>query len=282
MAVLKEGSSGDDVTALQQRLTELGFDAGEADGAFGPSTKAAVIAFQQSKSLSADGVAGAQTLAALDLDTDEGIDATTDSTTDSTTVATQGLPVNVTVDIVSQMFPQTPRSNIQTNLPFVLQAIVDVTLADKNMVLMALATIRAETASFRPISEGISKFNTAPGGPPFGLYDPPGNIANKIGNTQPGDGPKFKGRGFIQLTGRFNYKTFGPVVGANLIDNPDLGNDPKIAAELLAAFIKDKEQQIRNALANDDLKTARKLVNGGSHGLDDFTAAFRIGQRLIA
>lgn len=274
MATLKEGSSGDDVTTLQEKLTELGFDLGKVDGAFGPSTKAAVMAFQQSKGLSDDGVAGPDTLAALGLELDDGAGTGSGSP--------EPLPVaNVTVDIVSKMFPQTPRANIQTNLPFVLQAMVDATLADKNMLLMALSTIRAETASFRPISEGISQFNTAPGGTPFGLYNPPGNIATRIGNTQPGDGPKFKGRGFIQLTGRFNYKKFGPVVGADLIDNPDLGNDPKIAAELLAAFIKDKEQQIRNALANDDLRTARKLVNGGSHGLDDFTAAFRIGQNLI-
>lgn len=274
MALLKEGSSGADVVKLQQKLIELGFDPGNANGSFDSSTKAAVIAFQQSKGLSPDGKAGKDTLSALGLDLEEGAG--------SGPGAPASLPVaNVTVDIVCKMFPQTPRANIQTNLPFVLQAMVDAILADKNMILMALSTIRAETASFRPISEGISQFNTAPGGTPFGLYNPPGNIATRIGNTQPGDGPRFKGRGFIQLTGRFNYKKFGPVVGADLIVNPDLANDPKTAAELLAAFIKDKEQQIRKALATDDLRTARKLVNGGSHGLDDFTAAFRIGQNLI-
>lgn len=275
MAVLKEGTSSDDVAKLQNKLAELGFDPGGTDGDFGPATKAAVIAFQQSKGLSDDGIAGPDTQAALQLSLDEGAV--------SGPGAGAALPVaTVTVDIVSKMFPQTPRANIATNLPFVLQAMVDAGLADKDMVLMALATIRAETASFRPISEGISKFNTSPGGAPFNLYDPPTEVAGKLGNTQAGDGPKFKGRGFIQLTGRFNYKKFGPVVGANLIDNPDLANDPAIAAGLLAAFIKDKEQQIRGALANDDLKTARKLVNGGSHGLADFTDAFRIGEGLIA
>lgn len=275
MAVLREGSSGDDVVRLQQKLADLGFDPGEANGVFGSSTTTAVKAFQQSQGLEPDGLAGSDTLGALGL--------VADDEAASAPGAGASLPVaNVTVDIVCKMFPQTPRSNIQTNLPFVLQAMVDANLADKSMILMALSTIRAETASFRPISEGKSQFNTASGGPPFGLYNPPGNIATRIGNTQPGDGPRFKGRGFIQLTGRFNYKKFGPVVEADLIANPDLGNDPKIAAELLAAFIKDKEQQIRNALANDDLRTARKLVNGGSHGLDDFTAAFRIGEKLIA
>jgi predicted chitinase len=269
MAILKKGSSGDDVAKLQRQLTGLGFDPGPADGVFGAATRAAVTAFQMSKQLSADGIAGPETLAAIQTESDDGSDI--------------ALPAaKVTVDIVVKMFPQTPRANIVTNLPFVLRAMSDASLADKDMVLMALATIRAETASFRPISEGISQFNTAPGGPPFGLYDPPSEIASRLGNTQHGDGPKFKGRGFIQLTGRFNYQKFGPVVGSNLIDNPDLANDPTIAAELLAAFIGDKEQKIRDALAADDLKTARKLVNGGSHGLADFIDAFRIGQSLIA
>jgi peptidoglycan L-alanyl-D-glutamate endopeptidase CwlK len=274
MAVLREGSSGDDVAKLQLKLKEAGFDPGQTNGVFDPATKAAVVAFQQSKGLDDDGVAGKDTLAALQLSL--GNESTGSGAPAASPVA------NVTVDIVAKMFPQTPKTNIATNLPFVLQAMSNAGIADKNMLLMALATIRAETASFRPISEGISKFNTSPGGSPFNLYNPPTEVAGNLGNTNAGDGPRFKGRGFIQLTGRFNYKKFGPVVGANLIDNPDLANDPTIAAGLLAAFIKDKEQRIRAALAVDDLKTARKLVNGGSHGLMDFTDAFRIGQGLIS
>lgn len=275
MAVLREGSSGADVVKLQQRLTDLGFDPGKVDGDFGPATKTAVTAFQTSQGLAVDGIAGPDTLAALQLDLGDDSASGTDSR--------PPLPIaTVTVDIVAKMFPQTKKSNIAENLPFVLRALVGANLADKDMVLMALATIRAETAGFVPISEGKSKFNTSPGGTPFGLYNPPSEIAKRLGNTNAGDGPKFKGRGFIQLTGRFNYQKFGPIVGAKLIDNPELANDQTIAANLLATFIKDKERQIRNALAADDLKTARKLVNGGSHGLDEFKDAFRIGKNLIA
>jgi peptidoglycan hydrolase-like protein with peptidoglycan-binding domain len=58
-------SKGSDVTALQQRLTVLGFAAGTADGVFGSATAAAVKAFQQSKGLTADGVVGSATWTAL-------------------------------------------------------------------------------------------------------------------------------------------------------------------------------------------------------------------------
>ena len=148
------------------------------------------------------------------------------------------------------------------------------------MILMALGTIRAETASFRPISEGISRFNTSAGGHPFNLYD----NRSDLGNQGPPDGATFKGRGFVQLTGRANYTKFSAELGLGdrLVAQPDLANDPQTAAQLLARFLKDKEAAIRRALANNDLKTARRLVNGGSHGLADFTNTFRIGEGLIA
>ncbi len=59
--MLKMGSSGDDVTRLQKRLTKAGFDTGGADGVFGPKTEAALRAFQDSAGLAADGIAGPAT-----------------------------------------------------------------------------------------------------------------------------------------------------------------------------------------------------------------------------
>jgi peptidoglycan L-alanyl-D-glutamate endopeptidase CwlK len=85
------------------------------------------------------------------------------------------------------------------------------------------------------------------------------------------------------LTGRTNYTHFSSLLGlgTQLVENPDLANDPDIAARLLAAFLKDKENRIRSALAANDLATARKLVNGGTHGLADFTDALQRGQALV-
>src|SRR6185295_7390245 len=65
MPILKLGSSGPDVQDLQQKLKDLGFDPNGVDGNFGPGTRAAVIAFQQSQGLQADGMVGPATLAAL-------------------------------------------------------------------------------------------------------------------------------------------------------------------------------------------------------------------------
>ena len=144
---------------------------------------------------------------------------------------------------------------------------------------MALATIRAETGNFTPLSEFQSKFNTPSGGPPFSLYD----HRTALGNQGPPDGKNFRGRGYVQLTGRFNYQIHGAAIGLGnqLVTNPTLANDPDIAGKLLASFLKSKESKIRRALAQNNLKTARKLVNGGSHGLKQFKEAFNIGKTVI-
>jgi len=65
MPVLKLGSTGPDLATLQDQLRELGFNPGITDGSFGPATQAAVIAFQSSKGLLADGIVGPDTAAAL-------------------------------------------------------------------------------------------------------------------------------------------------------------------------------------------------------------------------
>lgn len=62
---LRRGDTGDNVSALQQALSTLGFDPGAVDGKFGPVTEQAVSAFQKSAGLAEDGVAGAKTLAAV-------------------------------------------------------------------------------------------------------------------------------------------------------------------------------------------------------------------------
>lgn len=187
----------------------------------------------------------------------------------------------VSVANITPMFPDTPKSHITANLPFVEAGLRKFALADRAMLLMACGTIRAETAGFVPIPEGISKYNTAPGGEPFGLYGPGTSIGKALGNTQPGDGARFKGRGYVQLTGRSNYTKIGKQLGVDLAGDPDLGCDGATAGLILAQFLKNAETRIRNDLAANDLADARKAVNGGSHGLDDFTAAYQAGLQSL-
>ena len=264
MAFLKQGDSGPKVLELQQRLKQLGFNPGKLDGDFGPGTEAAVMAFQKSEGLLVDGAVGPRTLKQLGL---------------AGGTQMPSIVAGVTVAAVSRMFPFAPLDRIQMHLPNILDSLTAAELGQRSMVLVALSTIRAETAGFAPIDECLSRFNTSPGGHPFDLYD---NM-KQLGNQGPPDGERFHGRGFVQLTGRENYKKFGADLGMGdgLTKNPDLANDSKIAAQLLARFIKSKERQIKEALIDRNLPAVRKLVNGGSHGIDAFTDAFTIGENVL-
>jgi putative chitinase len=261
---LRPGDQNEQVKDLQRALLGKGFPPGPVDGDFGPGTEAAVRAFQASQGLLADGVTGPRTLLALGL------------------AETEALPTAIpkfTVEKTCLLFPTTPRQNIATNLPFVLKGLADAALQDKPMVLMALATIRAETESFLPISEGISRFNTSPGGAPFDLYDRRADL----GNGATGDGERYRGRGFIQLTGKANYAEHGRAIGLGdeLLSRPERANEPVVASALLASFLRLKERAIKEALVARNLAQARRLVNGGAHGLDRFTDCYERGARLF-
>jgi len=271
MSVLQEGSNGSGVLELQNALAKKGFDPGTIDGNFGPGTEAAVLAFQRSESLTPDGIVGPETRAALGL--------SQDTKEEVSVKLLQDVTASVTVEQVSKMCPDAPLGHIRIHLPNVLKALSEVALGDQAMVLMAIATIRAETAGFEPISEFKSRFNTSPNGHPFDLYD----NRNDLGNQGRPDGASYKGRGFVQLTGRFNYTKFDKELGlgGKLVNDPELANDPKVAAQLLAAFLKSAEKRIRAALREGDLAAARKAVNGGSHGIVPFREAFLTGSKII-
>ncbi|WP_432723980.1 peptidoglycan-binding protein [Jeongeupia wiesaeckerbachi] len=268
-SLLIRGHQGAAVAALKQALRQAMEQTGIApslfpgllDGndGFDADTEAALQQWQGSAGFVADGIAGPRVLGELGL------------------LQSEPAQVQVNTAAVQKMFPATKASNIERNLPYVMAALRAAGLIERELVCMALATIRAETEGFVPISEGISKFNTEPGKPPFSAYDPGTRIGQNLGNNQPGDGARFKGRGYVQLTGRDNYTRLGTRLDVDLVGQSELANAPEVAACLLAAFLAAKRDAIKDALDSDDLKKARKLVNGGSHGLDRFTDAYRRG-----
>jgi putative chitinase len=92
-----------------------------------------------------------------------------------------------------------------------------------------------------------------------------------LGNSQPGDGPRFKGRGLIQLTGRANYTAFGRFVGLDLTADADaahqVADDPVLAVRAATWFWREHGL---NALADrDDVEAVTRRINGGLNGLDD-------------
>jgi putative chitinase len=113
----------------------------------------------------------------------------------------------------------------------------------------------------------------------------PEKIANKVyaradmGNTDDGDGWKYRGRGVIQLTGKNNYRTCGEALGLDLVVNPDLILEPQYAC-LSAGWFWNKRGLNTLADAND-IETITKRVNGGLHGLLDRQAKTQIALEVL-
>ena len=80
-----------------------------------------------------------------------------------------------------------------------------------------------------------------------------------------GEGYKYRGRGFIQLTGKNNYRHFGNKIGVDLVNNPDLLLDPEIGARASFAFM--EENVDKGALARGDLREVTRSINGGYNHL---------------
>jgi len=267
--LITRGARGPEVKLLRESLVQqLGADAALFDklgsgNELDATAEAAVRRWQSGVGLVADGIVGPRCMALLGLS------------------KTAAMEVDLELATVRRLFPATKPANIERYLPYVCAALATVGLTDRPMIIAALGTIRAESEGFLPISEFPSQFNTNSGGPPFGRYDG----RRDLGNDQPGDGARFKGRGFVQLTGRDNYEKYGLILGVDLASDAahaDLANAPEIAALLLAVFMAEKADRMRAALAKGDLAAARKLVNGGSHGLERFRDVFTLAAGVFA
>lgn len=97
--------------------------------------------------------------------------------------------------------------------------------------------------------------------------------AIRLGNTEAGDGYQYRGRGYIHLTGRSNYRIFGKKIGQPLEENPDLAADQKIAAQIAVVYWKARvAPQVTDF---NDVESVTKPINSGLKGLIDRTQRFK-------
>jgi len=240
MPVLKQGSSGPEVTTLQTKLKQLGFDPKGVDGNFGPGTKTALIAFQQSKGLTADGMAGPATMAALQAGgsaasaggsgggassgggSGAGAAAARSPVTNAGGLNLAALKGHVPDSVIAQIPETAAKFGITSNLRlahFLAQCAlesVEFTATVENLNYRAARLMQVFPKYFRGVD-------------PAPYANNPSKIANRVyanrmgnGNEASGDGFSFRGRGYIQLTGRTNYTSFSQFIGEDCVANPDL------------------------------------------------------------
>ncbi len=113
-------------------------------------------------------------------------------------------------------------------------------------------------------------------------YEPVSTLATRLGNTESGDGRRFKGRGPIQLTGRANYQTFGRLLGVDLVADPARAALPEVAFRIAGLFWQKKGlNELADLLTDEAFKEITRRINGGSNGLADRRAFYAVARRVL-
>lgn len=263
---LKIGSKGEDVKKLQSLLGVT------ADGSFGPGTDAAVKKWQLANNLTADGVVGDATW--NNMFPTQSVSATPVSSVGN--IKLESLKGHISDSVLAQI-PEVI-SKFRCNTPLRLAHF--------------LAQCSHESGNFKAVSENLnysSKGLLGTFGKYFdastaGLYEKkPEKIANRVyanrmgnGDEASGEGYKFRGRGYIQLTGKQNYQKFTTFIGEDCIVNPDLVATKYPLASAAFFFDSNNLWSICDKGSDDATVTAvTKRVNGGTIGLSDRIKHFK-------
>ena len=177
-----------------------------------------------------------------------------------------------------------PSERAQEGIAFLLDQIEpdEKNWANLYCIAYGLATFKWETANtFQPIVERGSPSY-------FTKYDAGTRIGAQLGNTQPGDGFRYRGRGYVQVTGRANYLHDGALLGLDLIGNPDLALQPEVAYSIASRGMKEgwftghRFAPYFPDGGPPDYVTARHIINGIDHAQDIAAFAVKIEAVLNA
>jgi len=267
--LLKNGSKGEEVKQLQ---TLLGLG---ADGVFGPGTEAKVKEWQAANGLTADGIVGPGTWGKM-FGTATPVQATAPVAIPPSAFKLDALKGHIPDAVIAQIPDTAAKFNITNPL----------------RLAHFLAQCGHESAGFKAIQEnlnysadGLKKI--------FGKYFPgdlansyakqPAKIASRVygsrmgnGDESTGEGYKYRGRGYIQLTGKSNYTNFAKFIGEDTINDPDLVATKYPLASAAFFFNSNNLWSICDKGADDATVTAvTKRVNGGTIGLPDRIKHFK-------
>jgi putative chitinase len=276
--LLKKGDNNENVRLMQQKL---GIEPAVTN--FGPKTEQAVKDFQAKNGLPADGVVGPATWAKI-----MGQEAPK-AQPSAPIVPVAGLKLDKLKghipDAVIQMIPDTA-AKFQINTPLRLAHF--------------LAQCGHESGGFRATQENLNYSAKGLNGI-FKKYFPteasaaayarnPQKIANKVyanrmsnGDEASGDGFKFRGRGYIQLTGRANYTLFGKAIGEDVTGNPDVVSGKYALLSAAWFWSNNGLNKLADGGSTDAVVTTiTKRVNGGVIGLADRIKHFKEYFHLLA
>lgn len=262
---LKIGSRGDDVKRIQERL-----GLSNADGIFGRATEAAVKKWQEENGLTADGIVGPKTMELLFKQPSVPI------VEQKQTTGIWSLTGHVPKGVLQELEEIADKFSITTPL----------------RVAHFLSQCAHESGGFKSVYENLN-YSAAGLRRVFSKYFPgnlnesyamkPQKIASRVygnrlgnGDESTGEGYKYRGRGYIQLTGKSNYARFAKFIGEDVVSNPDLVATKYPLTSAAFFFNQNNIWRICDRGATDEVITAvTKAVNGGTNGLQDRIKHFK-------
>jgi len=268
--LLKNGSKGDDVKKLQEKLGLA------SDGSFGPGTESKVKEWQSANGLTADGIVGDGTWTKM-----FGSSPVAASTASSVSIPPSAFKLeNLKGHVPDSVLAQIPDTAAKFNITNTLR------------LAHFLAQCGHESGGFKAVSEnlnysanGLKKIfpKYFPGNLNESYAKQPEKIASRVYGSRMGNGDesskegyKFRGRGYIQLTGKSNYSSFDKLVDDDIVGNPDLVATKYPLMSAAFFFNNNSLWSICDRGADDATVTAvTKRVNGGTIGLPDRIKHFK-------
>lgn len=167
--------------------------------------------------------------------------------------------MKITVTQLKEICPNLSQAKAEKYVPFLNQSILAADLATPERLSFFLAQLAHESLQFFYTKEVASGKD----------YEPSKNasLAKKLGNTSEGDGIRYKGRGFIMVTGKANYKACGEFIGLDLINHPELLEQPVNAFKSAVWFW--NTNNLNKFCDKGDFKGLTRAINGAYNGLED-------------
>lgn len=172
----------------------------------------------------------------------------------------------LTDDELRQIMPNCPAPRRADYLPFIQQAMEEFDITSYLRETAFIAQLAHESGELRYMEE------LASGAAYEGRKD--------LGNTQPGDGKRYKGRGPIQLTGRANYAKYGQLLGVDLVNDPTIAATKEVGFRIAGQFW--KLNGLNELADQQDFRQITKRINGGYNGLDDRIMYYQRAKRVLS
>lgn len=179
----------------------------------------------------------------------------------------------ITENDMQKIMHNLDQAKCEAYFPFLREALAEFEINTPLREAAFLAQVAHESGEFKWMEEiwGPSEAQKR--------YEPPAAKARELGNTERGDGKRFKGRGPIQITGRANYKKYGEMLGVDLVNDPESAATASVGFRIAGAYW--KSHGLNELADRQEFKQITKSINGGLTGYPERLAYYTRAKQVL-